>query len=257
MLVLTRKYQEKIRIGDNITITILRTKGKAVRLGIEAPTDVPVIRGELTFERKMPKRRQASRNRPKSLQAATSDPPSGVTSWKMPDAADTQAGSRRSRRCKRVPRGKVGRDSAEACCPADAPLRAMTGCSAATRRVTGYAQRLGDATSRMRVHATHYGGLSVALISRDFNGSIRHLRVVAIRKILQLGQLLEQHAANLQHALRMTVDAAVVGRHDDSATATAASSSSRALVSETTPSPSPTRYSSTSPGSGSRPTTLW
>jgi len=50
MLVLTRKYQEKIRIGDNITITVLRTKGKAVRLGIEAPAEVPVIRGELSFE---------------------------------------------------------------------------------------------------------------------------------------------------------------------------------------------------------------
>jgi carbon storage regulator CsrA len=50
MLVLTRKYQEKIRIGENITITVLRTKGKAVRLGIEAPGDVPVIRGELAFE---------------------------------------------------------------------------------------------------------------------------------------------------------------------------------------------------------------
>jgi carbon storage regulator len=50
MLVLTRKYQEKIRIGDNITITVLRTKGKAVRLGIEAPSNVPVIRGELKFE---------------------------------------------------------------------------------------------------------------------------------------------------------------------------------------------------------------
>jgi carbon storage regulator len=50
MLVLTRKYQEKIRIGDNITITVLRTKGKAVRLGIEAPSDVPVVRGELTFD---------------------------------------------------------------------------------------------------------------------------------------------------------------------------------------------------------------
>jgi carbon storage regulator len=50
MLVLTRKYQEKIRIGDNITITVLRTKGKAVRLGIEAPTNVPVVRGELKFE---------------------------------------------------------------------------------------------------------------------------------------------------------------------------------------------------------------
>lgn len=50
MLVLTRKYQEKIQIGDNITITVLRTKGKAVRLGIEAPSDVPVVRGELKFE---------------------------------------------------------------------------------------------------------------------------------------------------------------------------------------------------------------
>ena len=50
MLVLTRKYQEKIRIGNDITITVLRTKGKAVRLGIEAPSNVPVIRGELKFE---------------------------------------------------------------------------------------------------------------------------------------------------------------------------------------------------------------
>jgi len=49
MLVLTRKYQEKIRIGNNITITVLRMKGKAVRLGIEAPSSVPVIRGELAF----------------------------------------------------------------------------------------------------------------------------------------------------------------------------------------------------------------
>jgi carbon storage regulator CsrA len=51
MLVLTRKYQEKVRIGDGITITILRAKGKTVRLGIEAPPEVPVIRGELSFDR--------------------------------------------------------------------------------------------------------------------------------------------------------------------------------------------------------------
>jgi carbon storage regulator CsrA len=47
MLVLTRKHQEKIRIGENITITILKTKGKAVRVGIEAPAEIAVIRGEL------------------------------------------------------------------------------------------------------------------------------------------------------------------------------------------------------------------
>ena len=50
MLVLTRKQNEKIRIGPSITITVLRMKGKAVRLGIEAPHDVNVVRGELCFE---------------------------------------------------------------------------------------------------------------------------------------------------------------------------------------------------------------
>lgn len=47
MLVLTRKQGEKIRIGDDIVITVVRTKGKAVRLGIQAPAHVPVLRGEI------------------------------------------------------------------------------------------------------------------------------------------------------------------------------------------------------------------
>ena len=50
MLVLTRKQNEKIRIGDSITITVLRLKGKAIRLGIEAPHDVNILRGEVAFE---------------------------------------------------------------------------------------------------------------------------------------------------------------------------------------------------------------
>lgn len=47
MLVLTRKRQEQICIGDNIVLTILRVKGNTVRVGIEAPRDVRVVRGEL------------------------------------------------------------------------------------------------------------------------------------------------------------------------------------------------------------------
>ena len=47
MLVLTRKPSEQIRIGDNIVITILKTKGKAVKIGIEAPAEIAVLRGEL------------------------------------------------------------------------------------------------------------------------------------------------------------------------------------------------------------------
>jgi carbon storage regulator CsrA len=50
MLVLTRKLNETIQIGDSITITVLRMKGKSVRLGIKAPHDLNVIRGELAFE---------------------------------------------------------------------------------------------------------------------------------------------------------------------------------------------------------------
>jgi len=47
MLVLTRKLKQQIQIGPNITITILQVKGQAVRVGIEAPRDVSVLRTEL------------------------------------------------------------------------------------------------------------------------------------------------------------------------------------------------------------------
>jgi len=50
MLVLTRKQNEKIQIGENITLTVVRVKGKSVRLGIEAPSNVSVLRGELVLE---------------------------------------------------------------------------------------------------------------------------------------------------------------------------------------------------------------
>ena len=47
MLVLSRKRDEKIVIGDRIVITIVEVRGDKVRLGIEAPTDVPVHRQEV------------------------------------------------------------------------------------------------------------------------------------------------------------------------------------------------------------------
>ena len=49
MLVLTRKKDEQIRIGEDIIITVIRVKGKSVRLGIQAPRTEPVLRGELEF----------------------------------------------------------------------------------------------------------------------------------------------------------------------------------------------------------------
>jgi carbon storage regulator len=47
MLVLSRKRDERIVIGDNIVITVVEVRGDKVRLGIEAPTDVPVHRQEV------------------------------------------------------------------------------------------------------------------------------------------------------------------------------------------------------------------
>lgn len=47
MLVLSRKESERIRLGDSIIITVVRVSGDKVRLGIEAPPDVLVLRDEL------------------------------------------------------------------------------------------------------------------------------------------------------------------------------------------------------------------
>lgn len=75
MLVLTRKLQEKIRIGENVTITVLRVKGKAVRLGIEAPLETAIVRGELTFEDGVSK--TGRQEKPKSADAAPVDRSAG------------------------------------------------------------------------------------------------------------------------------------------------------------------------------------
>jgi len=47
MLVLSRKIGERLVIGDNITVVVSKVAGNRVTLGIEAPNDVRIIRGEL------------------------------------------------------------------------------------------------------------------------------------------------------------------------------------------------------------------
>jgi len=47
MLVLTRKLGETIVIGDDITIKVVDIHGKQIRLGIEAPTEISIFRGEI------------------------------------------------------------------------------------------------------------------------------------------------------------------------------------------------------------------
>ncbi len=47
MLVITRKNNEGLRIGENITVTVVETSRDRVKIGIEAPSNVRIIRNEL------------------------------------------------------------------------------------------------------------------------------------------------------------------------------------------------------------------
>ena len=50
MLVLTRKPQQSVMIGDDIEVTVIAVQGDKVRLGINAPADVPIFRMEIYVE---------------------------------------------------------------------------------------------------------------------------------------------------------------------------------------------------------------
>ncbi len=62
MLVLSRKENQRIRLGEDITITVVRVSGDQVRLGIEAPKSVSIVREELSrpgrLELAMPEERR-------------------------------------------------------------------------------------------------------------------------------------------------------------------------------------------------------
>lgn len=64
MLVLSRKESEKIMLGDSIVLTIVRVSGDRVRLGIQAPSDMLILRKELdpmkTVEPEKPNERNDS-----------------------------------------------------------------------------------------------------------------------------------------------------------------------------------------------------
>ena len=47
VLILTRRVGEKVMIGDDVSVTVLRVKGNQVRLGVEAPKSVSVQREEI------------------------------------------------------------------------------------------------------------------------------------------------------------------------------------------------------------------
>ena len=63
MLVLTRKSNQSIMIGDDIEVSVLSIMGEKVRIGIQAPRDVPVFRREVYLEIQQERQEVASGGR--------------------------------------------------------------------------------------------------------------------------------------------------------------------------------------------------
>ena len=78
MLVLTRKSNQSIMIGDDIEVSVLAIMGEKVRIGIEAPRSIPVFRKEVYLEI-----RQDS-----SPEEAVQEVDAALEKLKTPDAAE-------------------------------------------------------------------------------------------------------------------------------------------------------------------------
>ena len=133
MLVLTRKLQEKIRIGDDITITVLKLKGKSVRLGIEAPSDVPVVRGELPAAQvdratTITAPPVACQHNGSAGKSATDRQPN-ESHWRVAGEADGEFSGRSAEACLSAATADSGRSCASAASP---PLRGIMAARTAT-----------------------------------------------------------------------------------------------------------------------------
>ncbi len=90
MLVLSRKTRQQIQIGDNVVVTILLVKGNTVRVGIEAPRDVRVLRAELPLH-EQDRGEEQSRTQPPRIAAETNASPAAEVRSPNPTPKSTMA----------------------------------------------------------------------------------------------------------------------------------------------------------------------
>ncbi len=75
MLVLSRKVGERILIGENIAVTIVRISSGVVRIGIEAPPETPIVREELKTAARERQTPAAAQTKPEvPVQSVTASP---------------------------------------------------------------------------------------------------------------------------------------------------------------------------------------
>lgn len=72
MLILTRRINETLNIGDDVQVTVLGIKGNQVRIGINAPRDVPVHREEI-YQRIKREERMGGDDQPEATDEYSSD----------------------------------------------------------------------------------------------------------------------------------------------------------------------------------------
>jgi carbon storage regulator len=82
MLKLTRKISEKLRISDNITVTVLGIRGCQVRLGISAPRHVSVLREELIIRAQKARKNEVKRTRARKRSRPARDEATATTPHK-------------------------------------------------------------------------------------------------------------------------------------------------------------------------------